>query len=490
MARRTRTVIHVMLSAVCLLLTGRASADDEGFPDSPPVAPLQKGVKLAAPYTETLDNNMDLVVITNSEIPWVSVSWRLLAGAKHDPVAKPGLASLVAGMLDQGTENYTSDQFSEKADYHAVSISGSAGHESTIVTASSLSDKLEIAVGLLAEAVRRPVFPDKDFTRVQKQAVQGLQISEQDGGFQAGRVFDEWLYGDHFLARPASGTSATVSVITREDLAEFHKKHYLPNHSTLMFSGDIQAGAALDLARRFFGDWDEDEMPPAPQSAPAPGEATRVVIVDRPSTQQVQIRMGHLGYTRRDPDYVPGQIFNQVFGGSFVSRLNKRIRVQEGLTYGARGGFTTGKEPGVLNVSTFTRPEKTGEAVKALLDEVQKIRDIPPSDEELNDAKSYIIGSFSLSMETPQDVAGKIWDLKFHNLPYNWYETYLGAVEGSSGDRIQEFARKWVDPAKLKIVVVGREDEVRPQLEEVAPVTVIKPGEKVPAPAQKDLPPT
>ncbi len=264
----------------------------------------------------------------------------------------------------------------------------------------------------------------------------------------------------------------------------------MPNHSTLIFSGDVSEAWAVELAKKYFGDWAKGTMPPAPRDRVAPDEPTRIAIVDRPDTKQVQIRMGHVGFTRDDPDYVASQVFNQIFGGSFVSRLNKRIRVKEGLTYGARGGFSSGKEPGILTVSTFTRPERAGDTVKALLEEVENIREIPPSAEELTDAKSYIIGSFTLSMETPQDVAGKVWDLKFHELPYDWYDAYLAEVERQTSSGIQDFARRRVKPDKLKIVVVGKSDEIGPQLKPIAPVTVIKPGAKVPPPTKATDPPT
>lgn len=486
----------VIKASVCVFVFGIAGwigtsgAGADEFPTTPPVAPLQKGLKLPAPATATLDNGMDIVVISNDEIPWVSVSWRLLAGAKYDPQGKPGVASMTANMLREGTQNYTSDQFAEKVDFNAISIGGGAGHQTTSVSASSLKEKVATAVELLADIVRRPVFPQKDFDRVKTQSVQGMLVAEQDGGYVAGRVFNEWLYGDHFLAQPAGGTSATVSGIGRADLVEFHKTHYMPNHSTLIFSGDVSKAQAVELAKKYFGDWAKGAMPSAPRHRVAPDEPTRIALVDRPGSKQVQIRIGHGGFTRDDPDYVASQVFNQVFGGSFVSRLNKRIRVEEGLTYGARGGFSTGKEPGILTVSTFTRPERVGDTIKALLEEIDNIRNIPPSEEELTDAKSYIIGSFSLSMETAQDVAGKVWDLKFHELPYDWYDAYLAEVERQTSSGIQDFAKRRVKPDKLKIVVVGKPDEVAPQLESIAPVTVVKPGAKVPPPAKATDPPT
>jgi zinc protease len=269
-------------------------------------------------------------------------------------------------------------------------------------------------------------------------------------------------------------------------LIAFQKAHYAPNRTTLIFAGDISSDKAVELAEEYFGDWKRGLAEPVvPSGKISDGDSTRIVIVDRAAAQQVQIRLGHLGFKRSDPDYVTSRVFNQVFGGSFVSRLNKRIRVEEGLTYGARGGFSAGKEPGLLTVRTFTRPEGVGDTVRALLEELEKIREIAPTDEELADAKSYIIGSFGLSMETAEDVAGKVWDLKSHGLPFDYYDGYLKQIEQISSEQIQAFARKYVHPDKIKIVIVGREADIRPHVESIAPITVIKPGEKVPRPKDK-----
>jgi len=455
------------------------------FPEQPPVAPLQRNINLPQPYTTTLENGMDIIVVANSELPWITMRWYLQAGAKFDPPLKPGVAYLTALTLDEGTKKYTSDDMSEMVDFHAIRKGGSTTHETSYYSSSCLKDKVTIAIELMAEAIRHPIFPERDFKRIQSQEAQRLTIQEQDGAYQANRTFRNWAYGNHYLARPANGTSATLGRIPREELVEFHQTHYMPNNSTLVFSGDIEPEQAVGLAQKYFGGWQRGIPAQVPQNLLPGAEKTQIVIVDRRTSKQAQIRIGHLGFKRDHPNYEVSRVFNQVFGGGFVSRLNKRVRVEEGNTYGAQGYFNTGKEPGTLTVSTFTRTEEVGNTVKILLEEINKIRDIPPTAEELSDSKNYLVGSFSLSLETPQQMAQKIWDLKFHSLPFDYYESYFNKIDQMTSEQVQTFSQKHVDPDKLKIVIVGNAEEIQPQLEGLAPITVIKPGKKVPTQAKK-----
>jgi zinc protease len=464
-----------------IAFTGPADAGEKTeFPDAPPVAAVQRHVDIPKPFRVTLNNGMEVIVITSTEIPWVSATWHLDAGAAFEPADKSGLAEMTAALLKEGAGDLDSAAMAEQLDFNAISLSAGADHHTSTVQIGCLADKIDIGVRLMARAIRSPTFPKKDLARVRRQTAQGKTVSEQNGAFQAENTLNRWLFGDHFRARDASGTSRSIKRLEREEVVKYHRDHYMPNRSTLIFSGDITSASAIKLARQHFADWKRGAPLPLDSTEPQPEGDIRIVIVDRADAKQVQIRMGHRGFARTNPAYAISRLFNEVFGTSFVSRLNRRIRVEEGFTYGARGSFTAYRDSGVLRISTFTRPEKTGETVRALLDEVGRIQSIPPTAEELQDGKSSLVGSFGLSMETPQDVARRIWSLKFNNLPVDYYPKFFDRVDGFTSKQVQAFAQQHVKPNKLKIVIVGRADEVRQQLEDIAPVTVIKPGQPIP----------
>jgi zinc protease len=475
----------VAAAATGLVICGTALAgkhpEPESFPKEPPIGPLPEIASLPKSHGTKLDNGMEVIVISNSEIPWVSVSWYLLDGAKSDPASKSGLASVTADMLRKGTQTHSDDEIAETLDWNAVSLSADAGHETTTVSAEGPSKTVDVAVRVLAEIVRTPIFPKKEFGQHLRRTVSGLAIAEKDGGYLADREFSQRIYGAHYLARLPSGTTRTLPAVHRDDCVEFHRARYMPNRSLLIFSGDIDEGRALELAKNQFGDWKSGTPPSEPEGAIPPTSETHVYLVDRPDSTQSQIRMGHVGFARYDPRYVLSQVFNQYFGGGFSSRLNRAVRVKEGLTYGAGGGFSAGKQPGTFRLSTFTKNETTGEAVRVLLGEVQSALNVPPTTEELDDARSYMIGRFALSLETPQAVAGKVFDLKFYGLPDDYYESFYKQARSTGSDDVFGFAKSAIMPDKLTIVVVGNAEQVKAPLSEIAPVTVVHPDEEKPA---------
>jgi zinc protease len=456
---------------LCGVVHGGPVAPPAEFPDQPPQAPPLQPATLPPAFSEKLDNGMEVLVISNDEIPWVAVRWYLLAGAKFDPPEKSGLAATTAALLRQGTAEHTGDELAELLDFHAISLSGYAGHEITAVSAGSLAKEVGRAVQYLAEVIRKPAFPNKEFKRHVAQQVNVMKVDEADGRYWADREFRKRVYGHHFLGRLSNGTSQSLPEVDREDVAKFHQTHYLPNGSMLIFSGAIEAQAAVELAKEHFGDWQPGQTPACDVAAIPERKETHIYLVDRPDATQSQIRVGQIGFRRTDPEYVPAQVFNQVFGG----RLNSTVRVKAGLTYGARGGFQAGKEPGRLLASTFTQNETTTEALKAVLGVVQSMGTEPPTDEELSDAQSFLTGRFGLSLETPQQVAGKVFDLKFYDLPDNYYEGYLKQINQLASSDIISLAQQVVDMGKLAIVIVGNAAEVKAGLEEIAPVTVVQP---------------
>ncbi len=478
---RRMLVLILALIVAAPALAGGKGKEPESFPKAPPVGPLPEPAALPKFSSTTLDNGMEVVVVSNSEIPWATVIWYLSSGAKFDPPDKAGLASTTAEMLRKGTQKHTDTELAELLDWHAVSLGGDAGHETTSVSASGPSKQLDLAVQVIAEVARMPTFPAKEFRQHIERTISGMAIAEKDGGYLAEREFAARIYGAHHLARLASGTSQTLPNVLREDLVEFHRTHYMPNQSTLVFSGDVDEARAVELAKKYFGDWAKGTPPSAsPARIPEPVR-THIYLVDRPDSTQSQIRIGHLGFDRYDPKYVASNVFNQYFGGGFSSRLTRAVRIKEGLTYGAGGGFSAGRDPGTFRMSTFTKNETTAEAVRVLLGEMQNALTVPPTAEELDDAKSYLIGRFALSMETPQAVAGKVFDLKFYGLPANYYETYFKQVAGTHADDAFDFAKSAIQPDKLSVIVVGNAAEVEKPLSEIAPVTVVKPGEQPPA---------
>ena len=220
------------------------------------------------------------------------------------------------------------------------------------------------------------------------------------------------------------------------------------------------------MVEKYFGDWralaPDDSKFPAP-----PARRAHVLIVDMPSAVQTQIVVGHSGVARNHPDYLALQLANQVFGGSFNSRLNMKLRANEGLTYGANSGFDPNRQAGSFEASTSTRTEKTFEAVEMIVNLLKEFRANPTTDAEFNEAKAYMIGSFGLGTETSSAVASRVLTSAVYGLPDDFYPTYRTRVQALTREQVAVALQRFLDPEKLSIVAVGNAREFTSKLEGV-----------------------
>ena len=446
----------------------------EGYPENVPVAPILAARIPMDSVERTLDNGLRVVVVENHEVPIISMRLGLLNGAFLDLPQAPGAATMACQMLTKGVKGKTAQELAEELETHAVQLSASAGMDSAGVSGSSVTGQLGRLIQTMAAMVKYPTFPEDEFRKLKRQALTGMAISEKQPSAIADREFQKALFGEHWYSRDAGGRSEDLKKLTVEDCREWWGRCARPDQAVLYFAGDVDADTAFELADALFSDWSAAGEPPraAVAKIPEPRE-TRIVLVDIPGAIQSQIRVGHLGFTRHDPRYYTSRVLSQIFGGAFNSRLNKTIRVEKGLTYGARGGFGASRFAGRFTVSTFSKSQSTVEAVEAIIGEINRMRTEPPSDTELSQARSYTVGSFAGDHETPGSIASELWTLQVHGLEKAFVNGYLDSVVKTTPEDVTKVALSAIDPDRLLIVVVGNAAEVEEGLKAIAPVTVL-----------------
>ena len=449
------------------------------FPATPPSAAPSDEFPDIAHTAKTLPNGLRVVVVSNREVPMVSMTLGIKSGAWTE--SKPGVASLAMGMLTKGTKSRDAKELARVLEANAVNLSGSAGMDTAEVTASALVPQLDLAVELLADVVENPTFPKDELGILKKQTKMGLMIASKTPEYLADRQLRQTLYGDHPYSRTATGELQDVDAVTVDDLRTWWGGQVRPENAILYLAGDITPSDAFRVVERHLGGWKVDTpfKPMALPKIPKQG-ATHIYLVDRPSSVQSQIRVGHLSVTRRDPGYFTARVLGNILGGGFNSRLNKAIRVEKGLTYGARGGFRPRRFAGQFTVSTFTKTPTTAQTVRAVLEEIEKIRSAPPTPKELDDTKSYIAGAFPGQRETPEATVGDLWMIETQQLPEDYLQSYLRGVKATSAQDVAEAAKRLIHPKELAIVVVGRAKDIKADLEAIAPVTVV--NARTPAP--------
>jgi zinc protease len=448
--------------------------------DWPKEAPFAKisAAKITPKYSsKKLENDLKVLVVPNHEVPFVSIQLGLLSGAWTEN--KPGTASMAMQMLVKGTSKHNEGELADELETYAISLSGTGEIDTSTVNVGCLTEHIERAMGLLGEVVLTPSFPEEEFEKLRKQVLTTLAVSSAEPEYVADKEFRRKLYGEHPYSRTATGEVEDVNALTIEDLNGWWSKFARPDTAVLIFSGDIEAKEAFELAKKTFGDWKAaGEQPDIKISKPAEPAETHIYLVDMPGSTQSQIRVGQHGITRHDERYFVSRIVSNYFGWAFNSRLNESIRVAKGLTYGVWGSYTANRFAGEFEVSTFSKTESTAEAVKAVLEEIKRLKTEGPSDKELEDSRSYILGSFVRGRETPQQIAGDLWLIESQGLDADYLERLLGGIAKAKQTDCERLVRETIEPGKLVIVVIGEAEKLKERLEKIAPVTVAAADEK------------
>ena len=473
--RRTFLLLASMASAP-VMLPAQASAPQAASP-TPPKLAAPKALTLPTITERVLPNGLKLVIVEQHEIPVVDASLVIRTGAEADPKGKAGLATLTANLLDEGAGTRDALGLAEQIGFLAIGLRTSAGFEQSTVAMHSTTTTLDSAMGLMADVVLRPTFPEKEFLRLKSERTTGLLQEQDRGPAMADRAFAALVYGEaHPYGQSTIGTKESTESLTRDDVQAFWKSWYRPNNATLVIVGDLSVADAEALARRAFGAWTRATLPvlaatPAPASAG--GKPTTIYIVDKPKAAQSSFRLGGLGVARSTPDYYPLMVVNTVLGGSFTSRLNNTLREKKGYTYGAGSSFTMRRAAGPFRANAEVVSAKTDSALIEFMRELKAIREPLPAD-ELAKAKRYLQLGYAENFESTGDIAAQLSQL----IPYGLPLTTLGAFNAGIGSVTVQSARrvatKYLDPTKMTIVITGDRTTIEPTLKAtgIAPVDV------------------
>jgi zinc protease len=452
--------------ALCFLAAcaSHAAAQSASWPtEGPPRALTAHDVQFPPYEIRTLDNGLQVVAVLHHEQPMVSMRMIIRAGAALDPPGKAGLADLAASLLDQGTTTRTANQMNDLIDFIGGEMGAGAGTDLTFVNVVVMKDSFETGLELLSDMARHPAFAPEEIERKRRQTLSTLQVNFEDPGFVADSVFDRLVYGFHPYGLPQSGTPASLTSITRDDLFAFHRQNFLPNNAILAVVGDVTADEAFNGVKKIFGDWERREVVRRPFIAP-PDPTRRVIVVNKPDAVQTEVRVGHLGVKRSTTDYMPLNMTIRILGGEGANRLHQVLRAERSLTYGAKADMDTLLESGDFEASTNTRSEATGEVLRLIVDEFWRLQRERVSERELSGAKAYMTGSFPLTIETPGAIATQVLNVLFYGLPVEQLQTFRSRVNAVTPDDIGRAARSYLRPDRLSVVLVGNASAFLPQL--------------------------
>ena len=474
------TLLHtVSRAASCLavmtmmaLLSAIATAQDASqLPKLAEARPLM----LPAVIQKELPNGLKLVILEDHSQPALWLRLALPAGSIRDPHDKIGLAQMTAGLLDKGTTTQTESQIADTVDGLGASVGAGAGDDDLTVSANGLSAYTNTLFALMADITLHPVFPQKEVDRARTRILNSITASLSEPATLANAALDRLVYGEHPYGNYSHGTPATLHGLTRDDIAKFHETYFAPNGSTLFIAGDIKADIAIKLAETALGAWQRKaipSLPSPPQPSSRSGDKPLITLIDRPGAAQTEIRIGTLAKGYSDPDRTASVVATAVLGlGQFEGRLTKEIRVKRGLTYGAASFFSRHAAAGEFQISTFTKNVSTGEVVKIALDEVNKLRLESTPQDELQERKDFLNGSFAVSVATLPGVLNRLVQSVLLGKGPDDLTTYVSRVQAVTSSQIKEIMASL--PGCLQVVLVGDAKEIEAQAKQLGTVTKI-----------------
>lgn len=418
------------------------------------LAPEGRAAELS-PTRITAANGMTVLVLEQHFLPIVEIHALIKVGSAQDPLEKAGVANLVASLLDEGTTTRSSKQLAEQIDFVGGSLEVKAGEDFTTASARVLKKDLELGFTLLADILLRPAFPKQEFERVRSQILGEIASDNDDPGHVALKAFNQLIFHNHPYRWPVNGTEETLSKVTLADVQGFYAREYLPNQVILAVVGDVTVEQATALVQTHFGTWKKGVTQTRTAKKPASMEKKAVQLIEKDLTQST-IVLGHGGISRTNPDFYAVTVMNQILGaGGFSSRLMDTIRDKQGLAYGIMSHYEARAMPGSFWVNLQTKTESTNQAISGVLAEIKAIREAPVTDRELSDAKSFLMGSFPLRLDSTAKLAHVLAQVEYFGLGFEYFTQYPKWIERVTKEDVQRVARQYLDPTRYALVVVG-----------------------------------
>src|SRR5262245_53105677 len=443
-------------------------------PKPGPVRPL----KLPTPREVKLPNGLTLVLIEDHRAPIVTalVGIPLVINQSAgiaEMTNQLALAEATAELITEGAGSRTSEQLAREDETLGGRIASSANSDYAEVTVSVLAENVERMMKTLGDVIVRPNFPEDEVALFKKTRIDKLVVQRQDPAFLVDEQFDRAVFGSHYYAI-SSPTPASVEALDRTRIRQFYESSFTPTGSVAVIAGDFTSSEMERIARANLGDWKGREKTLASaKSVAIPSARRQVLLIDRPGSEQADFRVGGLAIKRSDPDFFPLLVTNAVLGAGTSSRLFMNIREKKGYAYDASSSLNALLQAGTFYGGAQTRTEVTAAAIKEMLLEFDRLRTVVVPPKELQAAKNYLNGLFSIVLSTQGGAVERVAQTHLFGLGQNYLEAYRGRVEGVTAAQVQQMARKYLISNRAMIVVVGDASKLAKDLRAIGSIQIL-----------------
>jgi len=409
-----------------------------------------------APVRRSLRNGVVVLAKETRTTPAVTILVGLRAGAFYDPSGREGSAALLARVLDRGTEHHSEAEIADELDGRGASLSVMAGRHQLTVSATCLSEDFDTIFSLVGDVIRRPLLEAHEVETRRAELLTAILQDEDDPGSVAVDVLMGRLYPQHPYGRRPRGTPQTVARITRQHLADFHQRWFTPEGTTVVVVGDVDADTVLAAASRAFESWASARAPEPPMATIPRGLARDVEVVSMMNKAQADIAYAFVGVRRSDPEYYPAWVMNNALGQyALGGRLGDSIRERQGMAYYVYSTLDASLAEGPFIVRAGVAASDVDRTVASIDRELTLVSRDGLSAKELNESKSYLIGSIPRQLETNAGIAGFLLSAQIHGLGIDHDQRLPDFIAAVSLDEANRAARRLLDPLRACIVVAG-----------------------------------
>lgn len=423
-----------------------------------------------------LDNGMVVYLVEDRDLPLVSGTALIRTGDRLEPGSEVGLAQIAGEVLRTGgTQFHSPDELNQLLERRAAAVETGIDTTSGSASFNALSEDLSEVFGLFAEVLRHPAFAEEKIELAKTQQAGSIARRNDNPSGITSREFQKLIYGEN---SPYGRTIEynTLGNISRQDVVNFYQRYFHPNNIILGVVGDFDTQQMRSLIEKEFGDWKADPnlqkkiptLPPVTQA-----KQGGVFLVDRPQLTQSNVQIGHLGGELDNPDYPALSVLNGVMNG-FGGRLFNQVRSRQGLAYSVYGFWSPRYDyPGMFVAGGQTRSDATVPFIRAVLDEIDRIRTEPISEEELEYAKDSTLNSFIFNFADPSQTLSRLMRYEYYGYPEDFIFQYRRGVEATTVEDVLRVAQKYLAPEKLVTLVVGNASEINPPLSSLTPNTSV-----------------
>ena len=434
-----------------------------------------QGFKLPNYTTFKLPNGLTVSLMEQHDVPIISVSAILPAGAIYDQ-EKAGLASLTAISLKHGTKNFPKTKLDEELDFLGANVDTYATKEYAGLSSNFASKDKAKVLNIIQEIMLNPVFDTAEFEKEKSRLLVSLAQQKESPKSVIGPYFDVLLYGNHVYANVKNGNKSTVGKLTANDVKDFYKTNYKPNEASISIVGDFNTNEMKATITKLFSGWEKssakiDNFASKPIIRPT---ENRVLLVNKGDAKETTFYIGSPGVSRNNPDYVAIEVVNTLFGGRFTSMLNDELRVNSGLTYGAGSRFNNLKNGGSFYISTFTASKTTEPAIDKALEVLKNLHAKGIDEKALASAKNYVKGQFPPNYETTEQLATLLSQIFWYNFDKSFINDFEKNVDGLDLARANQIIAKYFPKDKMQFVLIGKSEDIKKIAEKYGKVTEVE----------------